>query len=139
MTSRLLICPMTSFPIRKKSTIVTVYALCFALGSMSHAKDFLVYGWRPYNAAPLPIEVFWSSLILVDLVVVGVLLSKHKRLGAILAISVMLTDVLINTYATIVLEFDILVGPLVLQSIFLGFILGTIGLVFQPLMRSTQD
>lgn len=129
---------MTSRSNREKSVIVTVYALCFALGALSHAKDFLSYGWRPYDTAPLPIEVFWSSLLFIDLVIVGVLLSKHKCLGAALALFVMLTDVTINAYAAIALEFENLVGPLVLQSIFLGFILGTIGFVFRPSRRSKQ-
>ena len=130
---------MISRPIPTKHVVVAAYALCFALGALSHAKDFLVYGWRPYELAPLPIEVFWSSLILVDLAIISVLLSKYQRVGVFLALSVMLADVSVNTYATIVLELDFLVGPLVLQSIFLGFILGTIGYVFQMTMQNTSN
>ena len=88
-----------------------------------------MHGWRPYDVAPLPLEVFWSSLIIIDLMVVAVLLFRTKRLGSLLALTVMLFDVAINTYATAFLGFSSLVGPLVLQSIFLGFIIGTIGSV----------
>ncbi len=107
--------------------ITTVYAICFAIGVLSHAKDFALYGARPYDVAPLPIEVFWSSLILIDALMVVILLSRHKRLGCYIALLVMMADVSINTYALLSLNIESLAGPLVLQSIFLGVILGSIG------------
>lgn len=106
--------------------IVMIYTLFFAIGALSHARDFVMNGMRPYNIAPLPIELFWTSLILIDVCVVLILLSRHKRIGCQLALLVMLIDVLINSYATIVLKFDFLVWSLVVQSILLGFILGSI-------------
>lgn len=117
---------MIAKPTHKANIIVAIYAICFAVGSLSHAKDFVDYGWRPYSAAPLPFEIFWSSLVLVDLVVVVLLLSKFRRLGIYLALLVMLADVSINTYATVILN-EVLVWKVVLQAIFLGFILGSIG------------
>ncbi|SEM73453.1 hypothetical protein SAMN04488077_107140 [Roseovarius tolerans] len=122
---------MIGSPISKERFIIAIYVLCFAIGALSHGKDFIYYGWRPYKAAPLPIEVFWSSLIWIDILVVVVLLSRKRRLGVVLALSVMLADIAINSYATILLGFAILVGPLVLQSVFLGFILGSIGIVLK--------
>lgn len=109
--------------------IALIYAACFALGALSHALDFLTGGWRPYDIAPLPIEVFWSSLVAIDLVIMAILLFDYRRLGGSLALAVMLTDVAVNTYALKVLDLEILVLPLVMQSIFLGFILGTLRLL----------
>ena len=117
--------------ISKTDFVVVVYAICFAIGAFSHARDFVVYGWRPYIAAPLPFELFWSSLILIDVVVVAFLLSKHRHIGIFLALLVMLADVSINTYASIVLD-GVSVWKIVLQAVFLGLILGSIGFIGQP-------
>lgn len=109
--------------------ILPIYALCFAGGALSHTRDFIVFGWCPYDVAPLPLEVFWSSLVLIDLLMVLILLSRHRRLAGMLALGIMLADVAINIYATIFRGFENLLFPLVFQSIFLGFILGSIGFV----------
>ncbi|KNX41081.1 hypothetical protein ROTO_23820 [Roseovarius tolerans] len=122
---------MISSPISKQRFVIAIYVLCFAIGALSQGKDFIYYGWRSYKAAPLPIEVFWSGLIWIDILVVVVLLSRKRRLGVVLALSVMLADIAINSYATRLLGFAILVGPLVLQSVFLGFILGSICIVLE--------
>ncbi|WP_456389789.1 hypothetical protein [Profundibacter sp.] len=122
---------MIGKPISKIHFTVTIYALCFAVGALSHAKDFVIYGWRPYIAAPLPFEIFWSSLILFDLAVVAFLLSKHRHIGIFLALFVMLADVSINMYAAVTLN-GVLVWKIVLQAIFLGFILGSVGFLYQP-------
>ena len=69
-------------------------------------------------------------MLIVDLAVVLFLLSKNRHIGAILALIVMLADVSINTYAVVVMT-DILIWKIVLQAIFLGFILGSIGFLKQ--------
>ena len=122
---------MITRPIAGKHAIVAIYVLCFGLGTLSHGRDFLLNGLRPYAAAPLPFEAFWSSLIFIDIVVIGFLCSRNMRFGVVLALAIMLADVAINTYATMMLGIDILVGPLVLQSVFLGFMVGTIGFVLK--------
>jgi len=66
-----------------------------------------------------------------EVVVVAFLLSKHRHIGIILALLVMLADVSINTYASIILD-GVLVWKIVLQAVFLGFILGSIGFLGQP-------
>jgi hypothetical protein len=80
-----------------------LYVACFGAGALNHARDFLNYGWRPYNWGPHLLEMFWTSLIALDLIAIGLILSKFRRAGLCLAAAIMLADVAANTYALVVL------------------------------------
>ena len=104
---------------------LAVYVGCFAIGAVNHGRDFVALGWRPYAFAPLALEAFWTSLLLLDIGVVILLLLGRRRLGLTLAAAVMLVDVAANTYATDALGYD-LGSALQLQTLFLGFVLGSL-------------
>ena len=109
---------------------LSVYILCFAIGAFNHARDFAELGWRPYNWGPGPLEAFWTSLIGLDLAVVVLLLTGQRRLGVVLAAIVMTVDVAANTYALLGLGISSLTIPLLLQTAFFGFILGSISFLW---------
>jgi len=73
------------------------YIICFLVGVSAHARDFLAAGWRPYRWASPPLEVFWTSLIALNLLVVGLLVDGRRRSGLLLALIVMTVDVTVNT------------------------------------------
>lgn len=106
-----------------------VYVLCFAAGATNHLRDFLARGPRPYAGVPLPLEVFWSALLFLDLCVVVLLLGGRRRAGLALAAAVMIADVAANTTATVLLRWEI-GWALVLQSLFLGFVVGSLPLLW---------
>jgi hypothetical protein len=111
--------------------VLAVQALCFAAGAVNHGRDFLLRGWRPYRFAPHPaFEVYWSALILLDLAVVALVLTGRIRPALLLGPAIMLSDVAINVLATHAMGFTTYGWPLLLQAMFLGFILGSIGFLW---------
>lgn len=109
---------------------LAVYILCFAIGTVSHALDFWVLGLRPYQGAPVVLETFWSSLVVLDPVAAALLLSGKRRAGLALAAVIMVCDVAANSYAFFVLGIEGFAVALPLQAAFLGFVLGSIGFLW---------
>lgn len=97
--------------------------LAFLGGAFNHARDLIERGWLPYRAAPLPLNLFWSALLPIDVAVV-VLLWWRLRWGVVLGMAVMLVDVAVNT--EVVRRAGVAMHPMVqLQILFLGFVLGS--------------
>ena len=109
---------------------IAVYIACFAVGTLSHGRDFWVLGLRPYEGAPILLEAFWSSLVLLDPAAAGLLLFGKRRAGLVLAAIIMVCDVAANSYAFFVLGIEGFAVALPLQAAFLGFVLGSIGFLW---------
>lgn len=75
-------------------------------------------------------EAFWTSLILLDAVVVTLLLAGWRRSGLLAALVVMACDVSANSYALFVMHIRIFAGPLVMQTAFFGFVVGSIAFLW---------
>ncbi len=110
--------------------VLGLYVACFGIGTLNHARDFLTYGWRPYHWGPPLLEVFWSSLIILDLLAITMLLSRFRRLGLLSAAAIMIADVTANTYASVVLNIPAFGLAVPLQATFLGFVLGSLPFVW---------
>ena len=117
-------------PDTRSRVVLGLYISCFGAGAYNHARDFLTYGLRPYNWGPPLLEVFWTSLILLDLLAIATLLSRFKRLGLGLAAAIMISDVTANTYALVVLNMPAFGLAVLLQATFLGFVLGSLPFVW---------
>jgi len=115
---------------------LAVYILCFSIGALNHGGDFLRSGWRPYGWGSIPLELFWTSLIAFDLTVIGLLLSGRRRLGLSLAAIIMTLDVAANTYALLGLAVPSFTVPLLLQTAFFGFVIGSIAFLWPDGGRS---
>ena len=109
---------------------LAVYIVCFAIGTISHARDFWVLGLRPYEGAPILLEAFWSSLVVLDPAVAGLLVLGKRRAGLAMAAIIMVCDVTANSYAFFVLGIEGFAVALPLQAAFLGFALGSIGFLW---------
>lgn len=109
---------------------LAVYILCFAIGTVSHALDFLALGPRPYCWGPPLLEVFWSSLVVLDAAAAALLVFGKRRAGLPLAAIIMVCDVAANSYAFFVLGIEGFAVALPLQAAFLGFVLGSIGFLW---------
>jgi len=103
-----------------------VYIACFGYGATTHAADFVRIGWWPYRAGLPAMNLFWNLLVVLDAAVVALLLAGWRRAGLILAALVMILDVAINSYASFRLDMGGMGIALLLQSMFLGFILGSL-------------
>jgi hypothetical protein len=110
--------------------VLGLYVTCFGIGAFNHARDFLVYGWRPYSWGPPLLEAFWSSLVVLDLLAIAMLLSRFRRPGLLLAAAIMIADVSANTYALVILNIPAFGLAVPLQATFLGFVLGSLPFVW---------
>ena len=102
-----------------------ILSVCFMAASVLHMVDIAHGGWLPYRFAPDFVNMFWSSLAVVD-GLAAVLLWTKRHWGLALALAIMLTDVTVNTYMIYGLELPLSVVPLLLQSAFLGFVSGCV-------------
>lgn len=107
-----------------------IYIACFAIGTVTHARDFWVLGLRPYEGAPILLEAFWSSLVVLDAAAAALLVFGKRRAGLTLAAIIMVCDVAANSYAFFVLGIEGFAVALPLQAAFLGFVLGSIGFLW---------
>ena len=104
---------------------LAVYAVAFAIGTTTHLIADIQGWWFAHH--PL-INGYWASLTFFDPLAVF-LLVRFPKAGLLLAVTIMLTDVGINSLATY-LYFDTdenyaVNYALQLQTAFLGFVLGS--------------
>lgn len=112
-------------------SVLGIYVAGFLFGAAVHARDFVLHGPRPYAGDwPLALEAFWMALLPLDLLTAGLLAMGRRRSGLVLAAAVMLVDVAVNAWAMLALNIAGLTLPLLLQTLFLGFILGSIGFLW---------
>ena len=109
--------------------ILAVLSICLAVGGSTHVIDIVLGGFLPYRGVPLPLNAFWTSLALLDFVAVF-LLWKSRKAGLQLTVAIMFADVVINSYAGYVLKVFQSFAPLQAQSLFLGFVLGAIAILW---------
>lgn len=109
--------------------ILIILSLCLAAGGATHVLDIVNGGWLPYKSVPLALNAFWTSLALLDFVAV-LLLWASRKAGIALTTAIMLADVAINSYATYGLGLGVSFLPLQAQTLFLGFVLGSLALVW---------
>ena len=107
--------------------ILLLWSVGFLVGTTTHVIDVATLGWVPQNQAPLWMNVYWTSLTLLDPLVV-VLLWTRRRYGIYLGLAVMITDVAINSYAAYGLGVGVSMF-LQLQSLFGGFVIGSAALL----------
>ena len=98
-----------------------ILSVCFTAGSVLHVVDIAHGGWLPYRFAPDLVNMFWSSLAVLD-GLTAVLLWTKRRCGLALALAIMLIDVAVNSYTIYGMGLPLSVVPLLLQSTFLGFV-----------------
>jgi len=77
-------------------------------------------------------NLFWNSLVLLDAAVVLLLLSGRRRASLALGLAIMVVDVAVNSYASLVLSSAGFQTALVVQAAFLGFLLGAAPFLWHP-------
>ncbi|MEU2577338.1 hypothetical protein ACIP3B_34365 [Streptomyces anulatus] len=84
-----------------RSTVVVVWVIAAVLvlvGGVAHVADLVRHGLWPYAWAPGWLNLYWSSLAVLDPLAAFFLL-RGKRIGLDLACGVMVTDLAANLYA----------------------------------------
>lgn len=111
--------------IKLRRYILLLYSVAFAIGTTTHLQDIFQHGWHTYTFEPIWLEHYWSSLAIFDPLAI-VLLWTRIRAGLVTALAIMVSDVMINSYALYVLEIDMSLPHLQLQTVFLGFVMGSL-------------
>jgi hypothetical protein len=121
-------------------SIVLILACSLAVGAAEHWLDIFRSGFFPYTFAPQAINIFWTALAFVDVLAVYLLL-RHLRLGLTLTLIIMVLDVGINSYAAYGLDLfpHSWLWPLQLQTLFLGFSLGSAGFLWPRYSRPLSE
>lgn len=109
---------------------VGVLVAGFAIGTFTHAQHLVNVGWVVFSAAPVWMTVYWNTLVVLD-PLAAILLLRVRRAGLALGLAIMVSDVAVNSYALHGLGLPFLVAPLQLQTMFLGFLLGSIGFLWK--------
>jgi hypothetical protein len=107
-------------------------AICFVIAALGHFRAFLMHGWLPYRFAPLPINAFWTALAFLDLLAAFCLL-WYPRIGVVLALLIIASDVVVVFYATRLLGDGswFLALQRELQWLFFGFILCSVPFIWR--------
>ncbi|TOO31621.1 hypothetical protein CGH41_02175 [Vibrio parahaemolyticus] len=111
-----------------KETIMdkfVVFLLCLfmTIGGVVHLYDNIVDGFLPYDFVPRWLNIYWSALGLLDLLAVY-LLVKHRRVGLVLMLLILTTNVIFSSHAHYTLEILDNNVALQMKTLFLGFSLG---------------
>lgn len=106
--------------------VLAVYILAFGAAACFHALDLIRWGLFPYRFAPWPMNVFWTSLTLLDPLAIALLVTGRRRTGLVLASAIMIADVAVNSFAHFGLGYSDFTISLLLQTAFLGFVLGSL-------------
>jgi hypothetical protein len=96
----------------------------FLVGAYKHGRAIIAGGWLPYDSAPFALNLFWTALLPVD-ILVAVLLGMKLRAGVWLGVIVMVADVAVNSWTMSHFNVPGLPSALQLQTLFLGFVLGS--------------
>jgi len=107
-------------------TIVGVLVAGFAIGTTTHVMHLVTAGWIVFDAAPTWMNVYWTALTALD-PLAAVLLLSARRWGLALGAAIIVTDVVINSYALYGLNLPFGFLSLQLQTLFCGILLGAIG------------
>lgn len=104
---------------------LVVFLLCLFLtiGGVAHLYDNIVDGPLPYDFAPRWLNIYWSLLGILDLLAVYLLI-RYRRLGLVLLLVILFTNVIFNSHAQYTLEILDNHTALQMKTLFLGFSIG---------------
>jgi len=80
--------------------IFTIYTIGFLYGTKNHIQDIIRDGLGGYLYVPLPVNIYWTSLTVLDPLVV-ILLIYFPFWGMSLAIFIMASDITVNSAVTL--------------------------------------
>ena len=119
-----------------KKVCLFIWCLCLFVAGATHVFDNIYFGFLPYRFAPDWLNIYWSSLAILDLLAVFLLI-KYRNLGIILTLCIMVSNIVINSIAVYWLHVISERLPLQLQTLFLGFCLGSAYWLWESKRKAT--
>jgi hypothetical protein len=108
------------------TVVCAIAAGLLLVGAVAHATDLLRHGLQGYDRAPRWLNLYWSSLALLDPLAAALLISGKRR-GTDLTCAIMTTDLAAHAYAAYGSRHSGLAAESGLQRLlaFAVFVLGT--------------
>ena len=103
--------------------IKVIWTIGFLIGTTTHTLDLITLGWLPYDFRPLPWNIYWTSLTVLDPLAAG-LIWVRERWGVVLGAAIMASNIVVNGY-TLLIGYDAFFIPWLMQSAFSGFVFFT--------------
>lgn len=106
--------------------VCAIAAGLLLVGAVAHVTDLLRHGLQPYDWAPRWLNLYWSSLAILDPLAAALLIGGKRR-GSDLACAIVTTDLAANWYATYGIQHSSLAAQPGLQRlvVFTALVLGT--------------
>lgn len=117
------------YPVEVK-IILIIYSIGFLTGTYTHLQGILTHGFLGQNA-PLFFRIYWDSLTFFD-PLAAVLVWVKPKWGILLAILIMASDILINSFAYTRGVFMEPVPEMVPTDLFLQALFGTYIFITAP-------
>lgn len=110
-------------------SVRVIYAVCLAGAACNHARILAAHGlaWN-YGGLPVFVCIFWTALTFIDPLAV-ILLMMKPIIGLGLALTIIVCDVVINSWVGFTYGFDI--ASFLAQALFLLFVLSTVGIAWR--------
>lgn len=100
-----------------------IWTIGFLIGTTTHTLDLITFGWLPYDFRPLPWNIYWTSLTVLD-PLAAALIWVRERWGVVLGTAIMASNIAVNGY-TLAIGYDAFFFPWLMQSAFGGFVFFT--------------
>jgi hypothetical protein len=113
---------------RRTRWLFVAYAICLVVAGLNHARDIWQGGWLPYRHDPLIMNYYWTSLTALDPLAAALLFWT---------LVIIVSDVAVNSFARYGLGNRGWYGDvsLQLQTLFLGFVVGSLPFVWHDARR----
>lgn len=108
------------------------WILGFGIGALVHAWDIVRGGTHVYAAHPWSVRVFWSSLVVIDPLVV-LLLMRRQRGGVALGVLTIAVDYTVDVRVSLPLPIGGIPGGLVRLTLFAVLVGGTAPMLWRAL------
>ena len=103
----------------------SIWIAAFALGTYTHLLGVLHAGFMPTPEAPLWANLYWTSLTVLDPLAILLIVLGRARAAIVLALSIMINNVIINSWASFGLNLSGFEVSLPMQTAFSGFVAGS--------------
>lgn len=98
-----------------------IWTAGFLIGTSTHTLDIWHNGWLPYEFRPLPWNIYWTSLVILD-PLAALLIWLRENFALRLGVLIMTSNVLVNGYTAFFAGYEEFHFALALQSAFAIFV-----------------
>jgi hypothetical protein len=108
-----------------RRAVWSIWIAAFALGTYTHLWWVLYAGSIPHPDAPIWANLYWTSLMVLDPLAILLIVAGRARAAIVLALSIMISNVIIISWASFGLNLSGYEVSVPMQTAFFGFVAGS--------------